>query len=130
MNNTAFLGKGLGFPFEVNKNGTVMFSAYEKSVEEAIFIVLSTKVGERMMNPEFGCQIHELMFEENTPETRALAEHYVKKSLQKWENRIILREVKVSSVNLNQLVVEIAYQLKDTNSFYNYVYPFYLIETP
>ena len=130
MNNTAFLGKGVAFPFECGSDGSIKFSAFEQSVEESIFIILSTKIGERMMNPEFGCQIHELLFEDNTPETCALAEQYIKSALRRWENRIILKKVEAKSVEINKIVIEIEYQIKDTNSFFNYVYPFYLIETP
>lgn len=130
MNNTTFLGRGISFPFQCDDNGSVKFSAFEDSVEESIYIILSTKIGERIMNPEFGCKINELLFEENTPETCAMAEQYIKVALKKWENRIILREVKAKSEDLNRIVIEIAYQIKDTNSFFNYVYPFYLIETP
>jgi len=130
MNNTTFLGRGVAFPFQCDKDGSVKFSAFEDSVEESIFIILSTKIGERVMNPEFGCQISELLFEKNSPETCAIAEQYVKVALRKWENRIILNEVRANSVELNKIVIEIEYQIKDTNSFFNYVYPFYLIETP
>ncbi|MEA3354636.1 MAG: GPW/gp25 family protein [Campylobacterota bacterium] len=130
MNNTTFLGKGVAFPFELDSSGGIKFSQFEKSVEESMYIILSTKMGERIMNPEFGCQINELVFEDNTPETHALAEQYVKSALRKWENRIVLLNVNVDSPELNKIVIEIEYQIKDTNSFYNYVYPFYLIETP
>lgn len=130
MNNTSFLGQGISFPFQCSNDGSVKFSSFEDSVEESINIILSTKIGERMMNPEFGCQINELLFEDNTPETHAIAEQYVKSALRKWENRIVLINVKVESAELNKIVIEIEYQIKDTNSFFNYVYPFYLIETP
>ena len=130
MNNTTFLGKGLAFPFQCGKNGDLKFSSFENSVEESISIILSTKQGERIMNPEFGCKINELLFEENTPQTHAIAEQYVKIALRKWENRIVINKVKAKSIDLNKIVIEIEYQIKDTNSFFNYVYPFYLIEKP
>jgi phage baseplate assembly protein W len=129
MSDTAFLGQGIAFPFQYSKNGLIEFSSFENSVEESIFIILSTKIGERMMNPEFGCQINELLFEENGPATHALAEQYVKVALRKWENRIVLISVKAKSIDVNKIAINIDYQIKDTNSFYNYVYPFYLIET-
>lgn len=130
MSDTSFLGEGISFPFQIDSSGSIKKSSFERNVEEGIFIVLSTKVGERIMNPEFGCKINELLFEENTPETRALAKEYVITALDKWENRILIRDINIFSPESNQLLVEIDYQMKDTNSFHNYVYPFYLIEKP
>jgi phage baseplate assembly protein W len=130
MKSTEFLGKGLAFPIDVDQNGSLKFSSYQKSVEESITIILSTQKGERMMNPDFGCRIHELLFKPNSAQTHALAEKYVIEALRKWENRIVLKEVKINSIELNKILIDVEYQLKDTNSFYNFVYPFYLIETP
>jgi len=129
MADISFLGKGLSFPFKVDDNGAVDFSSYEENVKESITIILSTKIGERMMNPEFGCRISELLFKSNSSETHALAEQYVIEALRKWENRILLKNININSVDINKILIDIEYQLKDTNSFSNLVYPFYLIET-
>ena len=52
MGQTSFLGKGVSFPFGTTNNGEVKFSSYEKNVEESIHIILSTKLGERLMRPD------------------------------------------------------------------------------
>ena len=127
-NSISFLGTGVAFPFNFNKYGEVSKSCYEKSIEESIKIILSTKLGERVMRPEFGCRIHELMFSPNTPDTHNLAIYYVIEALKKWENRILITEVTVSKTSETGIDINISYQIRDTNSFYNLVYPFYLEE--
>ena len=57
-----FLGKGFAFPLHVNGRGQVETSAGEKSINESVRLILGTAVGERVMLPEFGCQINELVF--------------------------------------------------------------------
>jgi len=126
--NESFLGKGIGFPFNITKNGEIKISEYEESIEESIKIILSTRLGERLMRPDFGCRIHELMFAPNTPETHNLAIYYVTDALKKWENRILIKEVTVTETAETSIDINIKYQIRDTNSFYNLVYPFYLKE--
>lgn len=124
----SFLGTGVGFPFRVNKNGEIFASSFEDSIEESIKIVLSTKPGERVMRPDFGCRIHELMFAPNTTDTHNLAIYFVTESLKRWENRILIKEVTVHKTSDTAIDININYQIRDTNSFYNLVYPFYLKE--
>lgn len=123
-----FLGTGVALDFGVNQNGEIKKSSYEKSIEESIKIILSTKIGERLMRPEFGCRIHELLFAPNSATTQNLAIYYVTEALSKWENRILLKNVDANEDEENSIIIEIEYQVRDTNSFYNLVYPFYLVE--
>ena len=123
-----FLGKGVAFPFSVGKYNQIDSSKYEENIKESIIIILSTKLGERVMRPDFGCRIHELLFAPNTIDTHNLAIFYVTEALDKWEHRINLSNVTVSSTSENTINISIDYQIKDTNSFYNLVYPFYLTE--
>jgi phage baseplate assembly protein W len=124
----SFLGTGVGFPFRLNKNGEIFSSSFEDSIEEAIKIVLSTKPGERLMRPDFGCRVHELMFAPNTVDTHNLAIYFVTEALKRWENRILVKEVTVHKISDTAIDINISYQIRDTNSFYNLVYPFYLKE--
>lgn len=124
----SFLGTGVGFPFRLNKNGEVFSSSFEDSIEESIKIILSTKPGERVMRPEFGCRIHELMFAPNTTDTHNLAIYFVTEALKRWENRILIKEVTVHKTSDTAIDINVNYQIRDTNSFYNLVYPFYLKE--
>jgi phage baseplate assembly protein W len=128
MNN--FLGIGIDFDFGFNQYGEVKKSAYEASIEDSMNIILSTRIGERIMREDFGCRIHELLFAPNTTTTHNLMIYYVTEALKKWENRILLKDVKVIESSENSVNIDIEYQVRDTNSFYNLVYPFYLTEQP
>ena len=123
-----FLGRGVAFPFNVGRYNQIDSSKYEENIRESIIIILSTKLGERVMRPDFGCRIHELLFAPNTIDTHNLAIFYVTEALGKWEHRINLSSVDVASTSENAININIDYRIKDTNSFYNLVYPFYLTE--
>lgn len=128
MYDNNFLGKGVAFPFIIDTHNKVKHSFYEDNIQESIIIILSTKLGERLMRPTFGCRIHELLFAPNTIETHNLACYYVTDALKKWEHRINLEKVEVIDTSETSLSISITYKIKDTNSFYNFVYPFYLTE--
>lgn len=128
MKTDMFLGQGVAFPFSIDNYNKVKSSLYATNIQESITIVLSTKLGERLMRPDFGCRIHELLFAPNTIDTHNLAIFYVTEALDKWEHRINLNKVEVEINSETSININIDYQIKDTNSFYNLVYPFYLTE--
>ena len=70
----SFLGRGWRFPVAINLTGGIASSALEENIRESIFIVLGTAPGERVMRPDFGCRIHDLMFEPNNYATSARAD--------------------------------------------------------
>src|SRR6478672_5294113 len=82
------LGKGWRYPVDINRNGGVSMSSSEDTVRESIAMILGTAPGERVMRPNFGCEIHDLLFAPNNPNTAGLAAHYCVEALQKWEPRI------------------------------------------
>ena len=87
-NDRDFLGKGLRFPVSINLNGGVSTSAFEENVRQCIFIILGTAPGERINRPEFGCQIHDLMFAPNNQLTAAMAAVYCEEAIYKFEPRV------------------------------------------
>ena len=123
-----FLGRGFGFPLSVDGHGSLRMSSHEMSVKESVRLILGTPVGERMMAPDFGCKIHDLVFHPNDPNTAAMASLYVKTSLRKWEPRIDDIEVRAVAdpSDANVMRVEIAFRVRRTNSIENLVYPFFL----
>lgn len=123
-----FLGKGWRFPVDVNRNGTVATSADEDLIRESIMIIIGTAPGERVMRPNFGCQIHDLLFAPNNMTTAGLAAHYVMEALEKWEPRIrdVETDAEPSQDQPNKLLVNIRYTVTDTNNRHNLVYPFYI----
>ena len=122
------LGKGLRFPVSVNLNGGVSSSQFEENVRQSLFIILGTAPGERVKRKDFGCRIHDLMFDPNNYVTAARAEFYCEEALYKYEPRV--EEVTVKSgPNVdepNRLDIMITYRITGQSSHRNLVYPFYL----
>jgi phage baseplate assembly protein W len=129
LRNREFLGQGLAFPLQVNPRGGVALAAGERDIEQAIRIILETVPGERVMRPEFGCRIHELIFAPNNASTHGLIIHYIERALERWEPRIQVREVEVTTDPSNgaALLVEIKYEIKDSHDERSIVYPFFLM---
>lgn len=126
---TRFLGVGWAFPVEKDPGtGCLMLAGYEESIKQAIWIILNTAKGERVMRPDFGCNIHELVFAPNDAATRGLAQHHVKEALRIWEPRIDVLEVNVRSAGNHgeALHIGIEYCVRKTDNRFNLVYPFYL----
>src|SRR5215813_4445076 len=124
----AFLGKGWRFPVDLDRTGSVSMAQHEESIRDAIYIVLGTAPGERILRVTFGCDIHELVFAPNNPNTCGLAAHYCEEALKKWEPRI--RNVKVKARPApdepNKINIDIEYTVIANSTQRNLVYPFYL----
>jgi phage baseplate assembly protein W len=125
-----FLGVGWKFPVRVNARGGLSYSRHEQDIEEAIWIILSTARGERVMAPAFGCGIHDYVFAPNNPATRGAICFEVHKALGEFESRIEVLGVRVESFpeTDNQLLVRVDYRVLANNQKRNLVYPFYLTE--
>jgi phage baseplate assembly protein W len=125
-----FLGIGWKFPLQVTPAGRIAQSRYEQRIEESVFLILSTARGERPMLPDFGCGIHDLVFEGNRPGTVAQVAQSVRKALTAWEPRIDVLDVDVdaSSPEGNLLLIRISYRIRANNAVGNLVYPFYIRE--
>jgi phage baseplate assembly protein W len=126
-----FLGTGWKFPVRVNARGGLSFSRYEQDIEEAIWIILGTARGERVMEPEFGCGIHDYVFAPNNPATRGALTQAVQQALARFEPRVDVEDVRVESYpeSENRLLIFTDYRVRSTNSKRNLVYPFYLKES-
>lgn len=124
----AYIGQGLAFPLQISPRGSIALASGERDIEQAIRIILGTMQGERVMRPEFGCRIHELVFAPHNAATEGLAILYVKQALERWEPRISVAAVDVATDPLHDgaLLIEIKYRLKDTYDVRSIVYPFYL----
>jgi Bacteriophage baseplate protein W len=126
-----FLGVGWKFPVQVDGAGNIAMSAFEQDIREAIRIILSTTKGERTMRPDFGCGIHDFVFDSMSTTTLGLIETSVREALIQWEPRIELLNIRVSTeaAEVGQLLVGIDYRVRATNNEFNLVYPFYLTES-
>jgi uncharacterized protein len=124
-----FLGIGISYPVELDNTGALKLSPYEESVRQSIWLILGTAKGERLMRPNFGCGIYDLVFEVNTPSTAGKIADAVQESLLLHEPRIEVVNVQVSSISDEEgekLLISIDYQIRATNTVFNLVYPFYL----
>jgi len=128
-----FLGIGWYFPLEVvdddviGNAGKLRTAEYEESVRQSIWLILGTAKGERVMRPDFGCGIYDLVFETNSASTAGRIEEEVKDALLFFEPRIDVLDVQVQPEGQGEmLVISIDYQVRATNNQFNLVYPFYL----
>lgn len=125
----AFLGRGWAFPVAVDANGDIAMAEHEEDIRQAIRIILSTNKGERIMRPDFGAGLAAFVFEPMNMATLALVKHQVSRALIEWEPRIDDITVDVTAVHAaGRLEIDIGYRVRSTNTFYNYVYPFYVQE--
>ena len=130
--NKEFLGQGLAFPLQISPSGGISLVSAERDIEQAIRIILETSPGERVMRPEFGCRIHDLVFAPHDAATEGLAIHWVQEALRRWEPRIDVLEVDVARDTEQDgvMLVNINYRVKDTHDERSIVYPFFLTEEP
>lgn len=130
---TTVLGSGLAFPLGVDDRGRIALAHDETDVEQAIVLILSTAPGERPMRPEFGCAVHDCVFERIEADTLARIDQAVREALDRWEPRITLDEVAFETRREGELLVHLRYRLRPTNDVRNLVFPFYIVpaeETP
>ena len=123
----AFLGTGWAFPV-LHDGGDVALVSHDEDVRRAVLLVLATAPGERAMRPDFGCRVHDLVFEPISTTTATLARHHVEQALVTWEPRIDRVTITVTPEHPGTLRIEVGYRVRGTNTFYNLVYPFHLQE--
>ena len=123
-----FLGVGTAFPPQLDPATQGFVRAeYEESVRQSILLILGTAPGERLMRPEFGCGIHDLVFANLSFGTLGRVQQTVDDALLRLEPRIDVTSIDVrSGGDGNVLLIHIQYQVRATNNAFNLVYPFYL----
>jgi Bacteriophage baseplate protein W len=123
----AFLGVGWSFPLCTASDGSTVMAMYEQDVDQAVRIILGTDWGERVMRPDFGAGLNSFVFGPINQTTLRMVQSRVQESLIKWEPRIDVEQVQVSS-QPGKLLIAITYRIRVTNTVHNLVYPFYLEE--
>ncbi len=127
----AFLGRGWAMPVDIDpRTGLVASVAYEDDIRQSILIILETVPGERVMRPNFGCAIHEMVFESMDSTTLQRIRSVVEEALRRCEARVDVLGVDVdeSATAEGKLLVEIEYRVRKTNQLGNLVFPFYFRE--
>ena len=97
VNQGDLYGRSLAFPPQIGANGQMQWSEGEDNVRQSIAVILRTRPGERLLMPEFGCNLEHYLFEPNTLATLRLIQEEVKRTLMRWEPRIRLDDVRVDS---------------------------------
>lgn len=130
-----FLGSGWAFPVRLDGDHRVLMTAGgEEAIRQSIWMILGTARGERVMRPDFGCGIHDFVFDVHDVGTTHAICGSVQEALTRWEPRIDVLDVAAvpdtavpgGAAEPNRLLIEINYQVRSTNSRFNLVYPFYL----
>jgi phage baseplate assembly protein W len=126
---TELLGAGLAFPLGVDHRGAIALARGEEDVEQAIEIIIGTAPGERPMRPEFGCDVHDLVFETVDAAMVGRLETAIREALDRWEPRVTVESIDVDLDRAaeGRLDVTIGYVVRATNDKRNLVYPFYMI---
>ena len=126
----AFLGRGWKYPITFRKSfETVELSQYEQDIRESLNILLSTSRGERVMRPDYGTNVRDLLFEPLDVSTATLVGDEIKKAILLYEPRVFVDSVEAIQEELNGYIeVKIEYTIIATNTRSNLVYPFYLNE--
>lgn len=88
-------GRGLSFPPRVGADGRIQWSEGEQNIREAIYVILMTRLNERINLPLFGSNLGTVLFEPNTVETRHLIGNEISEALARWEPRIVVESVVV-----------------------------------
>lgn len=124
---TSILGSGLAFPLVLDRRGAIALAHGEDDVAQAITIILSTAPGERPMRPEFGCTVHDYVFDRFDAETIGRIDHAVRAALDRWEPRVTVTDVELERVDESLVTISVVYRLKSTNDLRNLIHPFYVV---
>ncbi|MEO8568595.1 MAG: GPW/gp25 family protein [Ginsengibacter sp.] len=130
----SFLGTGWAFPpaFDPEAATVEMVSDY-KDIEQSLNILLSTSLGERVMQPDYGCNLTDYIFESLNSTLIGIIKHNVENAILYYEPRIVAENVEVTAADSFDLIegkftITVEYSIPQTNSRFNYVYDYYLNE--
>jgi uncharacterized protein len=126
-----FLGRGWATPVQLDpRTSQVASVAYEEDIRQSIRIILETAPGERVMRPNFGCGIHEMVFTAVDSTAIQMIRSIVEEALVRCEARIDVLGITVDeqATTEGKLLVEIEYRVRKTNQTGNLVFPFYFRE--
>ena len=123
------LGSGIAFPLQVDRRGGLALARDETDIDQAIELILGTAPGERPMRPEFGCGVHDFVFDTIDAGTVARMETAIRGALDRWEPRVEVTDLSfdLEGADRGELLILITYRLRATNHKRNLVYPFYVI---
>lgn len=126
-----FLGRGWSFPPDFGNPSTgVAMLEDEADIASSLHVLLSTRPGERVMQPRYGCNLSELLFENLDTRMKTLIADKIESAILYFEPRITLDQVTLDDSDILEgvVLIQVAYTVKSTNSRFNFVYPYYIRE--
>src|SRR6187549_587250 len=93
---------------QLTRDGRLATVSGDELIRQALILILSTRPGERVMRPEFGCRLHELLFAVTSDTTAGVAMHYVRQAVEQWEPRVEVMDVTADWLPDNPTILEIA----------------------
>ena len=127
--NGDFVGRGWAFPLGVDPRGGIALLTGGEEIDASLRVILGTAPGERVMRPEFGCRIWDLLFAPVEPNSLGLMIQAVREAVGRWEPRVDLENVTVrpDPDDASRVLISLAYAIRTTNDRRNLVFPFYVI---
>lgn len=109
----------------VDSAGMIDTVADDEAIRQSLLLLISTRPGERIMRPEYGCDLHRLVFSPNDDTTAGLAIHYVRRAVERWEPRVEVLSVDAGRdpVDPERLVISLDYRVRATRRADTIVYP-------
>jgi phage baseplate assembly protein W len=125
----SFIGRGFAWPMRVDHTGAIALTNGAADLDQSLRVILMTSPGERVMRPQFGCRIWDLLFEPVTANLLGLIAQAVRDAIAQWEPRVRVEDVTPTVDPDDQALVRISvtYSVRSTNDRRNLVYPFYVI---
>jgi uncharacterized protein len=124
-----FIGRGWDFPMRVGPRGGIATTGGGEEIDASLRMILSSAPGERVMRPDFGCAIWDLVFDSADANTLGLMALAVREAVGRWEPRVDLQAVSTQAdpEDPARVLIDLTYVVKTTNDLRNLVFPFYVI---
>ena len=124
-----FIGRGILWPLRVDQSGSIALGSGPDDINASIRMAIMTAPGERVMRPQFGCRVWDLLFEPINANTLGLMGEAIRDTVSQWEPRVDLEDVAVEPdpASPSRVTIDVRYRVKATNDRRNLVFPFYVI---
>lgn|ERR1019366_2573908 len=126
--NLDYIGTGWSFPPAFDRlRGEVAMVETVEEINQSLWILLNTAKGERVMLPDYGCDLRVMLFESLNTNTITLIKDMIQDAINLYESRIEVLQIQILTDSINEGKIEVAvnYRIRSTNSRYNIVFPFY-----
>jgi uncharacterized protein len=122
------VGGRVSFPPRLSDRNQLGLVEDHQAIRQSIYVIINTVPGERVMRPDFGCEIHSLIFWPANHQTAAIAERYVREALERWEPRVDINAIEVTpgEADRGEMFINLVYSLKGEHDPRSLVYPYYL----